>query len=200
MIAHAFHRWERRLASVDQNRFARQFEWGLDWLGLPEDATDPAAALSRYSAEVMAATEQTPLRKIREARLAIKVEKEMSKTDILERYLNVAYFGHRAYGVFAAAQIFFSKQPKDLTLAELREIESRVKAMQDRLLELEAEQRKSAWVHELTRKYPGLTALLESGRATLGEPKTPGLYAATGFRLPPGLTSQDLLDLDRGEH
>ncbi|GAA1372637.1 transglycosylase domain-containing protein [Catellatospora chokoriensis] len=78
--------------------------------------------------EVMAATEQTPLRKIREARLAIKVEKELSKTDILERYLNVAYFGHRAYGVFAAAQIFFSKLPKDLTLAESATLAGLVKA------------------------------------------------------------------------
>ncbi len=90
--------------------------------------------------------------------------------------------------------------PTDLTLAELREIESRIKAMQAKIVKLEAEKRKSAWVQELSRKYPGLTTLLESGRATLGEPKTPGLYAATGFRLPSGLTAQDLLDLDRGEH
>ena len=36
----------------------------------------------------------------------------MSKQEILERYLNVAYFGHRAYGIYAAAEIFFSKTPK----------------------------------------------------------------------------------------
>ncbi|GHJ45513.1 carboxypeptidase [Catellatospora sp. TT07R-123] len=78
--------------------------------------------------EVMAATEQTSLRKIREARLAIKLEQQMSKTDILERYLNVAYFGHRAYGIFAASQIFFSKLPKDLTLAEAATLAGLVKA------------------------------------------------------------------------
>jgi membrane peptidoglycan carboxypeptidase len=69
-------------------------------------------------AEVRAATEQTSARKIREVRLAVEVEKRLSKAEILERYLNHAYFGHRAYGVFAAAEIFFSKRSADLTLAE----------------------------------------------------------------------------------
>ena len=56
MIARAFHAWERRLASVDQNRIVRPFEWGLDWLGLNTDTPDPAAAMSRYSAGAMSAT------------------------------------------------------------------------------------------------------------------------------------------------
>lgn len=68
--------------------------------------------------EVRAATEQTSSRKIREVRLALEVEKQLSKAEILERYLNRAYFGHRAYGIFAAAEIFFSKRPADLTLTE----------------------------------------------------------------------------------
>ena len=36
----------------------------------------------------------------------------MTKEQILERYLNVAYFGHRAYGIYAAAEVYFSKQPE----------------------------------------------------------------------------------------
>lgn len=68
--------------------------------------------------QVRAATEQTAIRKLREARLAVELEKQLSKTEILEQYLNRAYFGHRAYGVFAAAQIFFSKHPSELTLLE----------------------------------------------------------------------------------
>jgi dienelactone hydrolase len=56
VITRAFQAWERRLASVDQNRFARPFEWGLDWLGLA-DSPDPAAALRDYSAGVMHATD-----------------------------------------------------------------------------------------------------------------------------------------------
>lgn len=70
------------------------------------------------AAEVRAATEQTSARKLREVRLAMAVEERLSKAEILERYLNQAYFGHRAYGVFAAAEIFFSKRPDELTLTE----------------------------------------------------------------------------------
>jgi len=69
-------------------------------------------------AEVHAATEQTGARKLREMKFAIELEKRMSKTDILERYLNVAYFGHRAYGIAAAAEVYFSKRAADLTLPE----------------------------------------------------------------------------------
>ncbi|MER7280828.1 transglycosylase domain-containing protein [Dactylosporangium sp. NPDC000244] len=73
---------------------------------------------ARTPAEVNAATEQTGARKVREMKLAIELEKHMSKQEILERYLNVAYFGHRAYGVQAAAEVYFSKKPADLTVPE----------------------------------------------------------------------------------
>lgn len=78
--------------------------------------------------DVMAATEQTTARKIREMRLAILLEQELSKPEILERYLNVAYFGHRAYGIYAAAHIFFSKLPSQLNLAESAMLAGLVKA------------------------------------------------------------------------
>ncbi len=86
---------------------------------------------ARTPSEVVAATEQTAPRKVREARISIELEKRLSKDDILERYLNLAYFGHRAFGVFAAAQIYFSKQPKDLTLAEMAMLAGLVKAPTD---------------------------------------------------------------------
>jgi membrane peptidoglycan carboxypeptidase len=79
-------------------------------------------------AEVRAATEQTTGRKIREVRLAMEVEEQLSKSEILERYLNHAYFGHRAYGIFAAAEIFFSKPPKELNLVESALLAGLVKA------------------------------------------------------------------------
>jgi membrane peptidoglycan carboxypeptidase len=78
--------------------------------------------------EVQQATEQTSGRKVREMRLALELEKQMSKSQILEHYLNSAYFGHRAYGVYAAAQVFFSKNPKDLTLIEAATLAGLVKA------------------------------------------------------------------------
>jgi membrane peptidoglycan carboxypeptidase len=68
--------------------------------------------------EIVDATEETTARKLREARLAMAVEQQMSKDEILERYLNLAYFGEGAYGIFAAAQVFFSKRPMDLEIHE----------------------------------------------------------------------------------
>jgi len=57
-------------------------------------------------------------RKIREARLALALEKRFSKSEILARYLNIAYFGSGAYGVEAAARRYFSKPAADLNLVE----------------------------------------------------------------------------------
>ena len=78
--------------------------------------------------DVRAATEQTPLRKVKEMRLAVQLEKEMTKEQILEHYLNEAYFGHRAYGIYAASQVFFSKNPWQLTMAEAATLAGLVKA------------------------------------------------------------------------
>ena len=68
--------------------------------------------------ERKAATEETYARKIRELRYAIAFEKNHTKDWILERYLNIAYFGDGAFGVQSAARHFFSKNAKDLTLLE----------------------------------------------------------------------------------
>ncbi len=68
--------------------------------------------------ERAAATEETYARKIRELRYAIAFEKNHTKDWILERYLNIAYFGDGAFGVQSAAQHFFSKNAKDLNLLE----------------------------------------------------------------------------------
>jgi membrane peptidoglycan carboxypeptidase len=78
--------------------------------------------------EALEATEQTTARKLREMRLAIELEKRISKQEILERYLNSAYFGHRAYGIFAASQVFFSKTPRNLDLNEAALLAGLVKA------------------------------------------------------------------------
>ena len=54
MITRGFHAWERRLASVDQNRVVRPFEWGLEWLGLDAAASDVRGALKAWSARSVA--------------------------------------------------------------------------------------------------------------------------------------------------
>ena len=62
--------------------------------------------------------EKSFMRKIREAILARKIEKTLPKNRILTIYLNHVYLGHGAYGVKAAAEVYFGKDLKDLTLAE----------------------------------------------------------------------------------
>ena len=56
--------------------------------------------------------------KVREVLLAVKLEQELTKDEILARYLNTVYFGHGAYGVQAAAQTYWSKDASELTLLE----------------------------------------------------------------------------------
>src|SRR5262249_42777058 len=58
------------------------------------------------------------VRKIKEAVLAIKVENELSKEQILERYLNTIYFGRGAYGVGAASRVYFGHDLATITLPE----------------------------------------------------------------------------------
>ena len=69
-------------------------------------------------AEQAAATDDTYARKIRELRYAIALEQEHSKDWILERYLNIAYFGQGAWGIQAAAKHYFDKDAKSLNLRQ----------------------------------------------------------------------------------
>ena len=62
--------------------------------------------------------DRTYARKIKELRLAQKIETTLPKDQILERYLNLIYLGSGAYGVADASYAYFSKAPKDLTLGE----------------------------------------------------------------------------------
>lgn len=57
-------------------------------------------------------------RKLREAALAYQLDRSLTKDQILLLYLNLAYFGSGAYGVKAAAHVYFNKRLEDLTLAE----------------------------------------------------------------------------------
>ncbi|MBN9421045.1 MAG: penicillin-binding protein [Candidatus Accumulibacter sp. 66-26] len=62
--------------------------------------------------------EKTYTRKLYEALLSFKIEHNLSKDQILELYINQIFLGQRAYGFGAAAQIYFGKSLKDLTVAE----------------------------------------------------------------------------------
>ena len=63
-------------------------------------------------------SEKTYVRKLYEALLSFKIEHNLSKDQILELYINQIYLGQRAYGFGAAAQIYYGKSLKDITVAE----------------------------------------------------------------------------------
>ncbi len=77
--------------------------------------------------ERKAATDDTYARKIRELRYAIAFEQNYSKDWILERYLNIAYFGDGTYGVQAAARHYFNKNASKLTVREAATLAGLVK-------------------------------------------------------------------------
>ncbi|MGI9120970.1 MAG: transglycosylase domain-containing protein [Acidimicrobiales bacterium] len=62
--------------------------------------------------------EQTIVRKLKEATLSIRIERELDKQEILERYLNAVYFGRGAYGVQAASRSYFGKDVSQLGVGE----------------------------------------------------------------------------------
>jgi monofunctional biosynthetic peptidoglycan transglycosylase len=62
--------------------------------------------------------EKTLIRKIKEALITYEIEKTLTKSEILERYLNIVEFGENLYGVKAASQYYFKKSPSQLTVLE----------------------------------------------------------------------------------
>jgi len=112
--------------AVEDSRFYRHF--GLDIKGifraLWKDirslrVVEGGSTLTQQLSRVLFLTpEKTLKRKIREAILAINIERRYSKEEILSLYLNQIYLGEGAYGVEAAARTYFGKSSQELTLAE----------------------------------------------------------------------------------
>jgi membrane peptidoglycan carboxypeptidase len=77
------------------------------------------ACTAKGDAECVREAQETTIeRKIRELRYAIALEKKFTKDQILERYLNIAYYGKGAYGVEAAARYYYRKTAAQLTLGQ----------------------------------------------------------------------------------
>jgi penicillin-binding protein 1A len=79
-----------------------------------------ASTITQQTARTLfLSSEKTYLRKIKEALLTYKMESNLRKEDILYLYLNQIYLGQGAYGIAAAAETYYRKELKDLTLAEM---------------------------------------------------------------------------------
>src|SRR5262249_20708244 len=90
------------------------------WVNMQARGTkEGASTITQQVARTLFLTrERTLARKAREAILAWRIERRYSKDQILEIYLNQIFYGHNAYGIEAAAQLYFGKSVKELTLSE----------------------------------------------------------------------------------
>ena len=122
--------------ATEDSRFYEHY--GFDPIGITRAAI---AVLASGSASQGASTitqqlarnffltnEKKIMRKIKEIFIAIHIEQLLTKDEILELYLNKIYLGYRSYGVGAAAQAYFGKEVKDLTLGEIAMIAGLPKA------------------------------------------------------------------------
>ena len=73
---------------------------------------------AKSETERLKATEQTPARKLKEAQIALRMERSLGKEDILARYLNIVSFGNGAAGIAAAARTYFNTTADQLTVAQ----------------------------------------------------------------------------------
>jgi len=116
---------KKAVLSIEDDRFYEHS--GIDYLGIMRAAVRNATGGARQGASTITqqvarnfflSSEQTFKRKAYEAMLAWKIEKNLSKDQILELYMNQIYLGQRAFGFQSAAQIYFGKDLRDITVAE----------------------------------------------------------------------------------
>ena len=112
--------------SIEDKRFFSHY--GIDFLSLPRAIiknliagryAQGASSISQQLAKMLFLTpEKTLSRKVKEMLLAIKIEKNFSKHQILEMYLNKAYFGSGNNGIISAAKDYFDKEVSEISLNE----------------------------------------------------------------------------------
>ncbi|MBS0308500.1 MAG: transglycosylase domain-containing protein, partial [Proteobacteria bacterium] len=116
---------KKAVLAIEDDRFYDH--GGVDIQGVIRAALHNASGGSRQGASTITqqvarnfflTSEQTFKRKIYEMLLAWKIEQNLSKDQILEVYMNQIYLGQRAYGFSSAAQIYFGKKLKDISIAE----------------------------------------------------------------------------------
>ncbi|MES2264070.1 MAG: penicillin-binding protein 1A [Pseudomonadota bacterium] len=116
---------KKAVLAIEDDRFYDH--GGIDYTGILRAALHNATGGARQGASTITqqvarnfflSSEQTLKRKLYEVLLAWKIEKNLTKDQILEVYMNQIYLGQRAYGFSSAAQIYFGKNLKDISVAE----------------------------------------------------------------------------------
>jgi penicillin-binding protein 1A len=102
---------------------------GVDWQGIVRAVLDilktgkkgvgGSTITMQVAKNFFTSAEKSYIRKLKDILLALKIEQELSKDEILELYMNKIYLGQRAYGVGAAAQVYYGEDINNLELAQL---------------------------------------------------------------------------------
>jgi penicillin-binding protein 1A len=126
----------RAVVAVEDSRF--WLHTGIDYVAVMRALSQDimagrikqgASTITQQLAKVVfLSPERTVIRKLKEATLAYRLERNLTKEEILELYFNKVYFGHGAYGVEMAARAYFGKTVSDITLAEASVIAGLIKA------------------------------------------------------------------------
>ena len=121
-------RLKQAFISIEDARFYQHH--GVDYKGVAravwllattDDRRVPGGSTitQQVARQFFLSSEYSYTRKLAEMMLAIRMEKELSKDEIFELYLNKSFFGNRAYGVGAAAEFYYGKKMSELTLDEM---------------------------------------------------------------------------------
>jgi len=177
----------KAVLATEDRRFFEHF--GIDFLGLFRALAENMRANSvvqggstitqQLAKNLFLTNERTVERKIKEAFLALWLEANLTKKEILQLYLDRAYLGGGSFGISAAADFYFNKQVKDLTLAEAAMIAGLFKAPARYAPHVNLPAARA-------RANEVLTNLVQSGFMTEGQVLSARLHPASA--------------VDRGEH
>ena len=113
--------------AAEDNRFYQHH--GVDWMAIVRAAMElvqtrekkrgGSTITMQVARNFFLSPEKTYERKLKEIVLAVIIERQLSKDEILELYLNKIFLGHRAYGVGAAAQVYYGAKMHDLDLPQM---------------------------------------------------------------------------------
>jgi membrane peptidoglycan carboxypeptidase len=152
------------------------------WNNLRGESTQGASTITQQYVKILYLTQdQTYTRKAREAILAVKVQRELPKAEILQGYLNTIYFGRGAYGVQAAAQAYFGH---DIQQVDVREA-ALLATVLNSPATLDPRESKAAAQEAFGRYRYVLGGMAEAGDIDADE------LAGLGRRLPPTVVPSD---------
>ncbi|TQF75258.1 PASTA domain-containing protein [Rhodococcus spelaei] len=110
--------WQGTLRAFLTNTTSGQVQQGASTIDQQYVKNYQLLVVAKTDAERRAAIETTPARKIREIRMALTLDKKLTKDEILTRYLNLVPFGNASFGIQDAAQTYFGVDAKDLQLTQ----------------------------------------------------------------------------------